>query len=241
MDRACTNSDDNAPLPEKVMGFLYMPTRIVAWYTTATMDAAVAIQAVVAWLQVHVPYTFFIPLLGAFFGGEETILVISMLTATGALSFPEVVLFSFLGTMLSDACWFQFGRYAMERLERRPNIKNKFVMVADFIRTVARGRTFVALLITKFLYGTRIIMIFYLGKIQLSFRQFMLYNSVVTAIWSVAVCSLGYFAGKGVIGLLETYHNFAYSVSIVAAFIFVIYVLRIWLNRMLVEKARQSQ
>lgn len=205
------------------------------------MDAAVAIQAVVGWLQVHAPYTFFIPLLGAFFGGEETILVISMLTATGALSFTEVVAFSFLGTMLSDVCWFQFGRYAMERLERRPNMKNKFMMVADFIRRVARGKTFVALLITKFLYGTRIIMIFYLGKIDLSLRKFLLYNSIVTGIWSVVICTLGYFAGKGLLELLDAYHNLAYSVSIVAGVVLCVYALRIWLNRILVKEARQSQ
>ncbi len=217
-----------------------MRRHLLTWYTIPTMDGAIAIQAVISWLQVHMPYTFFIPLLGAFFGGEETILIIAMLSATGALSFQEVLMFSFLGTMLSDFCWFQFGKYAMERLERRPNIKNKFVMVADFIRTVARGRTFIALLITKFLYGTRIIMIFYLSKIQLSFRQFFIYNSIVTAIWSIAVCALGYYAGKGVMGLLDAYHNLAYSLSIVAAVILVIYILRIWLNRILVEGARQS-
>lgn len=202
------------------------------------MDSALAVQSVIGWLQAHAPFTFLIPLLGAFFGGEETILVIAMLSATGALSIFEVVIFSFMGTMLSDICWFQFGKYAMARIERRPKMKERFALVADFIQRVARGQTFIALLITKFLYGTRIIMIFYLGKISLSFRKFLLYNSIVTALWSVSICALGYLAGRGIMELLSVYHNLAYSVSIVIGVLIVIYFIRIWLNRTLVEGKR---
>ena len=110
------------------------------------------------------PHPYFVPFFGALLGGEETILVISALAAGGSLSFMEVLGLSYLGTIISDWIWFIFGVRFHLWLERRPRVHAKLETVAGFVRHFTRGQHFLALLITKFLHGTRIITIFYLAK-----------------------------------------------------------------------------
>ena len=121
-------------------------------------------QSWLAHILVVFPYPFLLPLIGAFIGGEETIIIISALSAGGFLPFPVVIIFSFIGTMLSDWAWFLFGKYFIVFLEKRPRIERGIQTVSAFINRVGGRRYFMGLLITKFLYGTRIIMLFYLGR-----------------------------------------------------------------------------
>lgn len=184
-----------------------------------------------------IPFPFLVPLLGAIVGGEETILVISALSAGGALSFPLLLVMSFLGTMISDSGWFYFGRIFTNWIERKESLYARLQMIERFTHRVTNGNDFLALLMTKFLYGTRLMMIFYLARKRMSYRQFIRYNTIVTGVWTIAVCSIGWAAGLGVSWATDVFDNLSIGIIIFVAALVLLYGARIWLNKTIIETA----
>ena len=104
---------------------------------------------------------------------------------------------------------------------------------------MTKGRHFLALLVTKFLYGTRIIMIFYLAKERLSFARFGAYNAIITGAWAIVICSIGWFAGKGVTWVERAFSSVSLALGVLIIFVVVLYGVRIWLNKIIVEEERE--
>ncbi len=195
------------------------------------------IQTFFSNLLAAMPHPYIVPFFGAFIGGEETILVISALAAGGgALSFTEVLGLSFAGTVISDTMWFLFGSHFSVWIESKPRMHKRLESVGHFVDGFTKGRYFRALMITKFLYGTRIIMIFFLSNKRLTFRQFVVQNFIVTALWSTVVCTIGWFAGKGISSAERAFGSLSIALSIIVVSLLVIYGVRVWLNKIVVEK-----
>ncbi len=182
------------------------------------------------------PHPYLLPFFGAIIGGEETILLIAALAADGgALTFLEVFIFSFIGTLASDTFWFLFGLRFASWIEARPRMHKRLEAVEGFVHRFTRGQYFLALMVTKFLYGTRIAMIFFLANKRMTFRQFSAQNFVVTLIWSTVVCSIGWLAGKGISSVERAFGSLTIALSAIVFILVVVYVVRIWLNRKVVE------
>lgn len=189
-----------------------------------------------SWALALFPHPYFLPFFGAIFGGEETIIVISALAAsTGSLSFYEVLLLAFAGTMTSDWLWFIFGEYASGWIAKRRKIHEKLNEVAAFVSRLTGRRHFLALLITKFLYGTRIIMIFYLARERMTLARFTVYNAIVTGIWAVAVCATGWAAGRGVVWIARLFGDLSLALGLLLIVFLLLYGVRVWLNKRIVE------
>lgn len=182
------------------------------------------------------PYPYLVPFIGVMVGGEGVVLVIAALSATtGVLSFNELVFWTFAGTVIADSGWFALGRYGGDYLEKWPPIHRKLTEVAGFVSRLTRRRHFVALLITKFLFGTRIIMLLYLSKEKMTFRTFLIYNSFVTIIWALAVVGLGWLAGRGVVWASDIFGDITFALGLLLIAVVVLYGLRLWLNEIIVE------
>lgn len=186
------------------------------------------------------PYPYLVPFFGVMVGGEGVVLVVSALAATtGVLSPGELVFWTFAGTVIADSGWFALGRYGGDYLEKWPPLHRKLTEVAGFVAHLTRRRHFVALLITKFLFGTRIIMLLYLAKERLTFRAFLFINAVVTLIWSVVVVGLGWFAGRGVVWASDLFGNITFALGLLLIAVVVVYGIRVWLNEIIVEGERR--
>ena len=186
------------------------------------------------------PYSYLLPFLGGVFGGEETIILISMLAAQGFITFWNVFIFSFLGTILADSIWFFFGKtFLWEKIKKRKYFSKWFDKVAFIIDNTVRDYHFLALLFTKFLYGTRLITIMYLSREKMTFLKFSFYNAIVTFIWTAVIVPLGWFAGKGVTIIIEVLKNV--QLAIIALIIFAIgfYLIRVWINKRLIGEQNQ--
>lgn len=57
---------------------------------------------------------------------------------------------------------------------------------------------FTALIISKFIYGTRIASCFYFGFKQTRYNKFVFYDAVAIAIWESIFLTLGFLTGKGI-------------------------------------------
>lgn len=183
------------------------------------------------------PYQFFIPFFGSMVGGEETVVLISMLSAKGVIPFWVVLSTTIVGTILSDSVWYYLARTRVwQKFIVSKYFAGSYAKIATIVNLVTRGSHFRALLYTKFLYGTRIITIMYLSREHLSFKQFSAYNSVVTVIWATVVCTTGWLAGKGLVVLAGYVTDVQIIITLGVAFLIIFYFVRIWINKRLQKK-----
>jgi len=95
---------------------------------------------------------------------------------------------------------------------------------------------FLSLLFIKFLYGTRIMAILYLSMRRMRFLTFLLFNTIGTIIWLVAIILVGWLAGKGVANIDEIYQRFEFVLMTLVLLLVCYKMLTIWLGKKVVKK-----
>lgn len=181
------------------------------------------------------PYSFMLPMAGTIIGGEASIIFFSTLSAAGVMPFWFVVGGSYAGTMLADSFWFWFGGHFFNWLNKKPKIKKTLENVSVFSDTIMRGRYFRALLITKFLYGARILTISYFSHRGLPFWRFTLYNIVATGVLTLVVCNLGWWIGQGIVKD-DTLENLRLAILIIVIVIILLHFLRSYIYKKIFNK-----
>ena len=177
-----------------------------------------------------------VPFLGSFFGGEETIIALTILSYHGLVPLFAIFLFSLLGTVASDTLWFFVGKTLLfDKMISHKYFRKGYDRIAWVIDSIFRGNHFVSLLVTKFLYGTRIITIMYISREKIPFKIFFVYNVLTTLVWLPVVMAIGWFAGKG-ISAVAVSKNMQAVVVFMVIFIGVLHLLRIWINKFIIKR-----
>lgn len=140
----------------------------------------------------------------ALIGGEEVMIPLAFLVGTGLWDLQTLFLGCFLGTVLSDALWFLLGRHGLQNNKLFKRHKSKYEKIVGFLKKISK-KDFVILLVTKFIYGTRIFTILHFGVSEITKTKFLIMNSAVILIWLPIALGLGWFAGKGSSFFLEAY------------------------------------
>lgn len=135
---------------------------------------------------------------GALFFGDSVILTSSYVA--GHLSWSPIPIFlaALLGTIVSDTVWFFFGARLLTRFSDSRFLKNEREKMSGFVQRLVGERPLAALIMVKFLYGSRIAMILYVASRGMSFATFSFFNAIGTIVWLVVFIPLGYLAGKGI-------------------------------------------
>ena len=137
--------------------------------------------------------------LGAILGGEETLILLSIIAAHGYMSIWIILVFFYLGIIVSDMIWYYAGKSELFNwLVRRKLLSRAYFHWGKLLDKATKGNDFRALFLTKFLYGFRLITIMYLSRERIRLRKFIEYSLIVDAIWVGAITTIGWFAGKGV-------------------------------------------
>lgn len=147
-------------------------------------------------------------LLGAFFLGESVLIPAAFLAGQGMWSLTEVFIVAYVGTLLSDAVWFWFGPRIFAFAHGFEAVKKKSDIFLPKIEHLG-NQPFHLLLVSKFVYGTRILTIIYLSK-RVTTLAFTLYNLLGTFLWLLAVMLVGYLAGKSIVNLLPIFSDAKY-------------------------------
>lgn len=180
----------------------------------------------------HLPGIF----LGTFFFGETVVITATVLAAHGYWSLTDVFVWSFAGTVTSDATWFLFGRH-LHRLVPAPggpaSMRRRLLTRLD---RLAGRRPFVALLFTKFLYGTRILVILYLAVKKLGFRTFVLFDSLGTVLWLAVLLPIAWTAGGTTTPLIPRFHEVGAVLLALLATIVLFRLFALWLGKKLAPK-----
>lgn len=135
---------------------------------------------------------------GAFLFGDSIIVTSSYLA--GQLSWSPVPIFlaALAGTVASDTLWYLFGRFFSDRFSETKFLKKEREKMGGFIARLVGHKPLTALIMVKFLYGSRIAMILYAASSGISFWTFSFFNCLGAIIWLLVFIPLGYIAGKGV-------------------------------------------
>jgi membrane protein DedA with SNARE-associated domain len=168
---------------------------------------------------------------GAFFFGDSVILTAAYVA--GQLSWSPIPLFlaAFLGTIASDTLWFLFGSKLLARFSDSRFLKKEREKMSGFVQRLVGERPLLALILVKFLYGSRVAMILYVASRGMSFATFSFFNAIGAVIWLLVFVPLGYLAGKG-IGTAFPYFNVVPAALAVLVLSIVIFrVITIWMEK----------
>lgn len=144
-----------------------------------------------------VQYSYWIVLAAALFGGEELIMFFSILAGHGLLDIWKVALFGFFGILVSDIFWFFIARTALfESIKNKARGNFLYKHASNIILKFSHQNDFIYILLTKFLYGLRIISIFRVSRKKKEFWRFLIIDSSAILIWSSIMLSIGWVIGK---------------------------------------------
>lgn len=188
------------------------------------------------WLQslstLEWPIVFF----GAIIFGDAFILSCGYVAGQGLWSAWDIFWLALVGTIVSDLLWFWFGPYALRQTHRWKKMKDKHQKLVVALQHYTGRRPFLALVVIKFLYGTRILTIVYLSSIRVRFSTFLMFDILGTGLWLVVMLGVGWLAGQGIANLIPAVQNVEYVLTGVVAVAIVYQVVSTWLERYIDKK-----
>lgn len=169
---------------------------------------------------------------GTALGGEFLLIAFAFLSAQGVISPAMLALFGFLGTFSSDVVLFLLARttFFHNIISHRYAHRTTSIIV-EAVRRVSRGNHFLALVIAKFLVGTRIVIILYADKTDITFKNFFYYNAIATVVWVLVVIPIGFLLGLGFTYLAEVFQNLYAGIGLVLCFIIIVIMAELWLKK----------
>jgi membrane protein DedA with SNARE-associated domain len=121
--------------------------------------------------------------------GEVALLTAGFLCRHGMMSLRFVMLFAFLGTLITEQCMFFVGRnYGVKLLKKYPKLSKKTHNVIEFLKKYNSAFIFGS----RFVYGIRNISPLVIGMAEIPPLRFSTLNMPAAFIWSVLVAGAGY-------------------------------------------------
>jgi len=174
--------------------------------------------------------------IGSFLFGETVIITAATLAVNFGWSFFNIFWVALLGTIISDVMWFYLGGIVLRRLSRWETYKKKHEKTMQALNKRTGEKPFLALLYIKFLYGTRVITIFYLSLRRVSIKSFILFDTIGSAIWLLVIMSLGWLAGLGIINLLPELNRLGYFLVAILAVIIITKLITLWSKKKFLDE-----
>lgn len=192
-------------------------------------DQALITELLIAY---HVPAVF----VGSFLLGETVLITTGYLMEQLRWSIPVVFLVALLGTVLADVMWLLGARLALST-QWVESYKEKHADVITHLERLTGTKPFIALLFVKFLYGTRILTIFYLSWRKVSLATFILYDTIGTMLWLVAVLGIGVLAAKGVATIIPTFNTIQVALLVILIALGISRMITVWVKRKLLRQS----
>lgn len=185
-------------------------------------------------------YGILILILSGIIGGEEVIISLVFLSAMGLFPLWWILVFVTLGEFISDLTIFSLAKlkffHRFKRIERLTRLYEK----ADkFIIKISKESTFLTILYSKFIYGTRIFTLVYLSSKKVQWKKFILSDFLVFIVWMSIVVAVGWFAGSSIKKLTSTFKNIEFTLLLLLVFIIFIIVIKKWIQKKLLKKQKQ--
>ena len=147
-------------------------------------------------------YGYLAVFIGTVVWGETIMIAAGFLASLPNLNFNLglVMLFGAIGTITADSFWYLVGHSGkkgsrfLEKYEKFALLKPKFL---DKIKDHFNNHEGKTVFFSKFIYGTRTIVLITAGAAGMKYSKFLFYNFLSIIFWAVGMAFVGYFLGEG--------------------------------------------
>jgi membrane protein DedA with SNARE-associated domain len=158
--------------------------------------------------------------------GEEAVLFLTFLASHSMMHVKIMFVLAPLGILLIDIIYFSIGRTKLFRKLREKLIFHRYLRIPKFVVEFEHKRTFLTLVLTKFILSTRVATIIYLGaKGELRYWKYIIYDIIAIEIWAAVMIPLAWLAGRGFTTGLHIVKDFSKFAGIAIIFCLIIYLL----------------
>lgn len=136
--------------------------------------------------------------------GEDFLMLLAIFSGSDIISFWIVLSFGFIGVMIHDSIIYLMARSKFAyRLKEKWNLSERNKGLVSFIEKIGGKTYFLPLMISKFVYGTRLALIVFISHRELNFFKYTVKNALAVAIWSAIMLPIAWLAGRGFARLLH--------------------------------------
>lgn len=196
------------------------------------------------WLRVFITHypllQYLVIFFVAAFGGEVGMIALSFLAAHKLFPFWPFFILSFVGVIFSDTIWFFMGRTKIaEKIFSHRYANDTVFIITEAIRKISRGNHLLALIFTKFLIGTRVVLIFYISRTKMAFENFIYDDIVAILVWLVVLIPIGFLSGLGFTYISDILESIYAGIGFVLLVLIVVVILQIWLKRVFTKEGKE--
>ncbi len=134
---------------------------------------------------------------GVVVGGEILLLAAGFLAAQGYFNVFLVILLATVAVLLVDIVWYFLGRFGekalVARLQKVLIGKKEKAIGLDQLLKENASKT---ILLVRFVYGVRAMVLILAGALKMNFGKFLLLNAIGSFVWATVMTLLGYFFGE---------------------------------------------
>lgn len=170
-------------------------------------------------VQALLRYSFVALALGALLLGDVFILAAAFLAGRDLFSIAEVLLFSSIGALGADLFWFAVGRRQRHKIAALRMYQN----VLPLLHRLTRNNLVLELMLTKYMYGVRLLLLMHMAQHTMSIVRFVLYDIPAIALWLFFLISVGWLAGQGFNSIVPTYQKVSYVVCLSVVLLLTMY------------------
>ncbi len=155
--------------------------------------------------------------------GEIGLSLGGFLSKDGGFVFYQVIAIAVSGALIGDISIFLIGRYSDNKVKVW---LSKYQARLEIIKKWFKKNVILLILFERFIYGTHIPSLLFIGMSGYSFVKFLLLDIVGVTLWAFVFTSLGYYFGESVINIIMVLQR---HLSLLFLILFVIVIL--FLNR----------
>ncbi len=156
--------------------------------------------------------------------GTEFLLLLAFLSGQGFLPFWIVIVIGLITLLFVDAAYFYLGKLPFLHKFIWDKIKKKgYTKVFYKLGEMAHKNQFYFLLISKFIYGLRQMVVLYLGYKERKYRNFARNDTPALLIFIITMIPLAWLAGQGVLISFGSIKKVEIGIAVALIFIAVVY------------------
>ena len=144
-------------------------------------------------------FSYWILFVWSLFEGEIGLTLGGYLSKDADFIFTKVILIAILGAFLSDVTIFLIGKCSNAKVEKwLGNYKNRL----QIIKLWFKKNVIWLILFERFIYGTHIPSLLFIGMSGYSFWKFLIFDIIGIIMWAFTFTTLGYYFGESVIDVI---------------------------------------
>ncbi len=153
--------------------------------------------------------------------GQEAVLFLTFLQSINGVSLGVLLIVAPLGFLVIGICYYAIGQIKfLKPLGDYIKSVEKHQGLLPMIIGFSNKHPLFALIITKYVYGTRSGLMIYLSTQKMNFWRFILYDLIAIYVWALPMVSIAWYMGRwlGLSGL-DILENFFLIVAVAIALV----------------------